>query len=428
MNAPPLSPQMTARAAVELLTLGDELLDGRTADGNTLRVARALETLGLSLNRRTTFRDDRVAIAQAFQDVSRRADLCIVSGGLGPTTDDVTVAAMALAADVELVFDQAQWDRIVARFAPQTPPENNRRQARIPFGATALSSDVGTAPGIYLELGGCTFFLLPGVPDELQWHLDHHVVPMLARHLAQLGLVRKRPTIYLRCVGIGESALAQRIEALPNLAWVEIGYRAGELDLELSLRGDDPEEVERFAQAVEAVGAGYVIGRGRAGLAERVVDAFRERGLTFGAAESCTGGLLGATLTGVPGASDVFRGGIVAYANEAKTALLGVEPALLAEHGAVSETCAQAMAEGARRLLKVDIAVSITGIAGPGVGTDEKPVGTVCIGVAGPHGVASVVTTHLRGARERVRQQSVARALEAARRAVLSLPILESET
>jgi nicotinamide-nucleotide amidase len=398
---------------IELLTIGDELTDGRTVDTNATFIAQALSDLGLAVQRVTTVRDDRPVIAAEMRAIAARADVCITSGGLGPTSDDLTVESLAEAAGVAMYEDEAVWAHIRAVFAPKEPPAQNRRQARVPAGGRALATEVGTAPGIEGAVGGCAFFLLPGVPHELRWHLDRHVLPALrARRSGAPLLVRT-----LVFAGIGESALGQRVEPLGLPSSIRVAYRTRPLVNEVRLVGTDAAELDAAAARVAAVAPADFLGHGVPGLVEAVLDRCRARGLTLGAAESCTGGLFGGTVTEIPGASDVFAGAVVSYANAVKTGVLGVPEAVLAEHGAVSEPCALAMARGARRVLGCDVAVAITGVAGPGGGTAAKPVGTVCFAYAGP-GFERAETLQVRGDRERVRLRSVARALDGVRRSL----------
>ncbi len=398
---------------IELLTIGDELTDGRTVDTNASALGRALSELGLVVERITTLRDDREVIAAEMRAIAARSDVCIASGGLGPTSDDLTVEALADAAGVALEHDEASWSHIRAVFAPKEPPGGNLRQARVPAGGRALATEVGTAPGIALDTGGCTFFLLPGFPHELRWHLDRHVLPALRAR-------RGGPSLQVRTLlfaGIGESALAERIVPLGLPETLRVAYRVRPLYIEVKLTGTDTGALDDAAARVAAAGRSDYLGDGATGLVELVLERCRARGLRLGAAESCTGGLFGAACTDVAGASAVFAGSIVAYANDVKTASLGVSAELLERHGAVSEACAAAMVAGARRALGCDVAVAITGIAGPGGGTADKPVGTVCLGYAGP-GFERTETIRLRGDRERVRLRSVARALDGLRRSL----------
>ena len=402
---------------IEILTIGDELLDGLTVDGNAARLGRLLDPIGLRLSRRSTVRDRIADIVAALLEIAARAEVCVVSGGLGPTSDDVTVDALAQAAGVELVEDPEVWARIVSRFDGRAPTVNNRRQARIPRGGQALQSEIGTAPGIEFRLGDCQLYLLPGVPREFHWHVEAHLLPALR---ARMGEDAPPLSSILRFVGIGESAIGARIERLALPPELSVAYRVRDLDVEVRVRGVNAEAVADGAARIASVGEDTFLGYGEANLVEVVLDLCRRENVTLGTAESCTGGLIGAIATGAAGASDVFRGAIVAYANSVKTQVLGVPATILDSQGAVSEACAAAMAAGARRVLGSDIAVAVTGIAGPGGGTAEKPVGTVCIAWAGA-GIDRVTTVQLRGDRDRIRLLAASKALDGIRRGLLRL-------
>ncbi len=402
---------------IELFTVGDELLDGVVTNTHATTIGRALDDRGLSLDRVTTLRDDLPLLAREFAAAAARSDVCLITGGLGPTADDLTVDALAAAARVALVEDAQVWQDIVRIFGERTPAPQNRRQARIPEGGRALRSEVGTAPGIELRVGGCTFLAVPGVPREMSWHLDRHVLPAID---ALGGDTTRRHTRTLRFVGIGESDLEVLVQSASLPAGVEIGYRTTMPENHVRLRGTDPEALQVAVDVLRAVTGDRFVSEDL-DLVEAVLGQLRARGLTLGAAESCTGGLLGALITDVPGASSVFVGSIVSYADRVKAGVLGVDEAILADEGAVSEACAAAMARGARATLGCDIAVSITGIAGPDGGTPDKPVGTVCFGWQGPD-LDRVQTRRYRGDRDRVRRMAAGHALDTIRRHLQRLP------
>ncbi len=393
---------------LELLTIGDELLDGRVVDSNSTLIANALAPLGLVPAQRLTLPDDREALVTAFRAISARAHICIVSGGLGPTDDDLTVDALLEAAGVGSSFDERAWGTILKIYGARTPPEMNRKQARRPDGGRLLYTLVGTAPGVELQVGGCTFILLPGVPREVRWHLEQHVLPILRTHATE------RPELTLNFALMGESDITAKVDALGVTEGMERAWRSRGAVIQLRLRGEAA-ALEEAAGAIEAAFPRRCFARGlQASLEGTVLELAKARGASIGTAESCTGGLVAAALTSVPGSSAVVAGGIVSYSNEVKQARLGVPEATLKAHGAVSEECALAMAEGARQALGCDLAVSITGIAGPGGGVPGKPVGTVCFAWATPEG--SKARTHrFRGDRDRVRAFSVARALDGLR-------------
>ncbi|MBP2648750.1 MAG: Competence-damaged protein [Gemmatimonadetes bacterium] len=409
---------------LELLTVGTELLLGLTIDTNSAEIARVLASIGVEITRRTSVGDDRDAIQDAVGAALDRAGTVLVTGGLGPTRDDITKHAVAELLHMPLEFQEEIWHHLVERFRRlgREPAVTNRSQAEVPRGATALPNRWGTAPGLWLETPRGLVIMLPGVPIEMRNLLTHEVVPRLAPRAGSL-VVRSRT---VRTSAIPESTLAERlgdIEAavrplglayLPGLEGVDLrltswGAEAAESDARLDAGAA---ELRRRAGA-------HVYGEGEETLADIVVGLLRARGLTIGVAESCTGGLLGGRLTDVPGSSEVFRGGIIAYDNSVKVGELEVPAELLRLKGAVSEPVALAMAEGVRRRLSVDVGVGITGIAGPGGGTADKPTGTVCLAVAGL-GDSHVRQTIFPGSRPEVRARAVQTALFLVRQRLLA--------
>ena len=372
---------------LELVTIGTELLLGFTVDTNGAELARALSAAGVTVVRRTSVSDSPDAIRDAVRGGLERTGAVITTGGLGPTRDDISKRAVAELFGAPLDFDERVWAALVERFARigRVPVESNRSQAEVPRGATVLQNRWGTAPGLWIEGAPGLVIMLPGVPGEMRKLLEHEVVPRLAGR-ADGRVIRSR---VLRTTGIPESTLAERMgEIEREIAPLSLAYLPGldGVDLRVSAWRLPPDEADaRLAAAVTLLrerGAEHVYGEGEADLAELVLEAARGRGVRIATAESCTGGLVGARLTEIPGSSDVYVGGVVAYADELKTGVLGVDPALVAEHGAVSEPVARAMARGAVERLGADAAVSVTGIAGPGGGSEAKPVGTIWYGVA----------------------------------------------
>jgi nicotinamide-nucleotide amidase len=372
---------------LELLTIGTELLLGFTVDTNGAEIARALATIGVRVARRTTVSDTPGAIRDGVRDALSRTGAVLTTGGLGPTRDDMSKSVVAELYGMPLEFDPAIWQELVARFARlgRAPAPSNRSQAEVPRGAIVLPNRWGTAPGLWFEGPPGLVIMLPGVPGEMRKLVEHEVVPRLAER-GEGGVIRSR---VVRTTGIPESTLAERLgEIERDVAPLTLAYLPGfdGVDLRLSAWGLGPEE----ADARLAAGAGllrqragaFAYGEGDDDLAAIVLDRARAHRLRLGTAESCTGGLVGGRLTAIPGSSDVFMGGVICYSNDLKTALLGVEPALIAADGAVSESVACAMALGAIRALGVDLSVSVTGIAGPGGGSEAKPVGTVWLAVA----------------------------------------------
>ena len=400
---------------LELLTIGTELLLGFTTDTNAAEIGRILSASGVRVVRHVSVGDTAEDIRSAVHDALRRTGGVLTTGGLGPTRDDVTKRAVSEVFDAPLEFDPAVWTALVARFVRmgRTPPESNRAQAEVPRGATVLPNRWGTAPGLWLEGLPGLAILLPGVPGEMRRLLEHEVVPRLA---ARAGgrVVRSR---LVRTTGIAESALAERMgEIEGEIAPLTLAYLPGAdgVDLRLSAwqlpPADADRRLEEAADLLRERAGDHVYGGDDADLAAVVLEAARAQALTLATAESCTGGLVGGRLTAIPGSSEVYLGGVVCYANELKTALLGVEPGLLAAHGAVSEPVALAMARGALERLGAGAAVSVTGIAGPGGGSESRPVGTVWVGVAGGGGVEARHAV-LSGDRQEIRARAAQMAL-----------------
>lgn len=370
---------------IEILNTGNELLLGSTLNTHGQWLGQELFRLGLRVQRLTTVPDGE-PIRQALAEAVPRADAVIVTGGLGPTSDDVTREAAAAVAGIELIEDEAALRSLEAFFAARgrEMAPDNRKQAQVPVGADVLPNPNGTAPGIYLPprlngAGNCALFLLPGPPRELQPMFHAEVAPRL-RSLS--GVEAGQELLELRFAGIGESDLHQRVDAeLGAIDGLEVGYCARMAEVDLRLIGSS-EAIARGRELALRHFGKQCFSEDGATLEEVVVRDLARAGRTLATAESCTGGLIGDRLTDVPGASEVFTHGFVTYANRAKEELLGVSPADLESHGAVSEPVARQMAEGAMRAAGSDVAVAVTGIAGPGGGSDDKPVGTVFLAIA----------------------------------------------
>lgn len=376
---------------LEIVAFGDELAHGSVVDTNTAHIARRLEQLGCAVARCHVVGDAEDLGAQVLAEACARADVVVATGGLGPTEDDRTRHVAAKAAGVELAFDPTSWSWIEAWFASRgrRAGDDNRRQALVPRGGEALVNEWGTAPGLALRIGGARFFALPGVPAEMAPMLEQRVVPSIREAFG----ARLRPTAMRSLVALGpsEAALGARIEDLmleSNAVKVGITPHFGLLTVRVVAEGADETDAAARADAV-AVAARQRIGQdllyeGPGDPASKLIAAAEARGLTIVTAESCTGGLIARMLTDVPGASRVFAGGWVPYANRRKTADLDVPESLLATRGAVSEAVAAAMASGALVRSGASIALATTGIAGPDGGSPDKPVGTVCFALAAP--------------------------------------------
>ncbi len=422
----------------ELVTVGTELLLGFTLDTNAAEASRALAEVGIGVPRRSTVGDEQPAVRDAVAAALDRTGAVLVTGGLGPTRDDVTREAVAELFGRRLLRDAALLQGLEERFrrlGRGPMPESNQRQADVPEGATVLPNRRGTAPGLWLEdERGRLVVLLPGVPVEMRGLLEHEVVPRLVKRREAAGatprtgeggaatVIRSR---LLRTTGISESALADAVGEIGRqmrpgvtLAWLpspegtDLRFTAWHLPPEVA----DAELAKAAATLRPRLGA-HCYGEGDTDLAAVVLAELERRGARLAVAESCTGGLLGQRLTAVPGSSRVFLGGVVAYHNDVKLGLLGVSGDTLAVHGAVSEEVAREMASGVARSLGADAALAVTGIAGPDGGTPEKPVGTTWIAVQWQ---ARIRAFHyvFPGERDVVRRRAAQAALDALRRSL----------
>ena len=422
MNA---SPNDNRSTIVEVITIGDELLLGFTIDTNAAHLARALASIGVHIARRTTVGDDAAAIRRAVAEALERSQGVITTGGLGPTSDDLTKPSIAALFGREMVLDEAHlaWmeERWRKRFN-RPLPATNRAQAMLPAGAVKLENRHGSAPGIWLEdERGRWVAMLPGVPTEMRGMLGDTLLPRIRERVTADTVVR---SLTIRTTGIAESLLADRIEAIERESGplgVTLAYLPSipGVDLRLTVRDVPPavadETLARAAARLRQTAGEWIYGEGDDDLAAIVLDLCRSRGLTIGVAESCTGGLLGGRLTAISGSSDVMLGGVIAYHNDVKQHRLGVDEKTLRDHGAVSEEAVREMARGARRATGASIGLSITGIAGPNGGTDEKPVGTVWMGTD-VDGEIETRLVRLWGDRQEIRERAAQWTLEFLRR------------
>lgn len=410
-----------------IIAIGTELLTPDRTDTNSLLVTARLNEIGVDVVGKCVVGDAPRDLEHALADAITRADLIITTGGLGPTADDLTRESVSAVLARPMQEDPAIVAQLIERFArrKQEMPAINRKQAMVHDGAIVLPNPRGSAPGLVIEHGGRIVALFPGPPRELQPMFDQFVATQL-RARTEGRCLRRR---VVKVAGEPESkvdALAAPVYA-PMAQWptpvsTTILASPGQVELHVSARGTDAAALDRLleesvSQLVSAVGEGVFSVDGRS-LEAVVGDQLRARGFTIALAESCTGGMVAARLTDVPGSSAYVCGGVVAYANAVKRDVLGVTEEALASHGAVSEPVAAAMAEGVRRALRSDIGVSVTGIAGPDGGTEAKPVGTVCFSVAGPGAQATTVTRHVPGDRDLIRRWSVMVALDLVRRAL----------
>lgn len=392
------------------MTIGTELLLGFTIDTNAAELGAALSSVGVRVVRRTTISDRADEIRDAVSQALARTGAVLTTGGLGPTSDDITKNIVAQLFGAELEYDPAIWDGLRERFRKlgREPAERNRSQAEVPHGATVLANRWGTAPGLWLEGTPGLAILLPGVPAEMRGLLRHEVVPRLAARGAGQPII----SATLRTTGIAESSLADRVAELePDLAPLSLAYLPGAdgVDLRVTAWGLPPEEASRRLSEALALlrerAGDHAYGTDGEDLAAVILQAAREGGIRLAVAESCTGGLVGGRLTAVPGSSDTFLGGVIAYDNSVKRDLLGVPDQLLSRYGAVSGPVARAMAEGACVRTRAEAAVSVTGIAGPAGGSEEKPVGTVWLATA-VRGDVRASERHFLGDRSEIRHRA----------------------
>jgi nicotinamide-nucleotide amidase len=409
-----------------ILAVGSELLGSDRLDTNSLKLTSLLDRYGVELRRKAVIGDSEGEIVAELRSLRRRLDLILVTGGLGPTADDVTREAVAAALRRGLHLDEEVLASLERRFQALgwKMPEVNRRQAWVVDGAAVLANERGTAPGLRVESDGCTLFLFPGVPLELEGLMGSALEPWLAERAGGAA----RETAVLKVAGLPESVVEERIAP----AYEEFGREsitilanAGEIRLQATASGPEPERRARLRAMVDRLSAlagdAVYTTRGEDTLESVVGDLLRAAGATLAAAESCTGGLFSQRITAVAGSSDYFLGAAVTYSNELKTRLVGVPAEMIAAHGAVSEPVARAMAEGVRQALGSDWGVGITGVAGPGGGSEAKPVGTVHLAVAGPRD-GEVEHRHVRlpGDRDRVRRFAAQVVLEMLRRRLIA--------
>ena len=408
---------------LEVLTIGTELLLGYTVDTNAAELGRALAAAGAEITRHTTVADRPEAIRASVVEALDRTGFVITTGGLGPTRDDMTKTVVADLFGKRLLLDERLLANIRARFdrMGRPMPASNRTQAEVPEGAVILPNARGTAPGLWVEdARGRTVVLLPGVPREMQGLLVEQVLPrIVARQGGDRRVVLSRT---VRTTGVSESALAERVGPIePDIAPLTLAYlpSVDGVDLRVTAWGLELEDAEARLTAVVArlkvAGGEHGYGEGDADLAAVLLEGLRKGRHRLAVAESCTGGMVGERITNIPGASDTFIGGVVAYADVIKTAALKVPLETLEAYGAVSEETVRAMAEGAQRLFSADCTIAVTGIAGPGGGTPEKPVGTVWL-AARVHTTTRALKRVLPGDRDDVRRRAAQASLDLLRR------------
>lgn len=393
----------------EIICVGTELLLGDIVNTNAAWLAEQLKELGINLYYISTVGDNRQRMIEVFSTACYRSDLVLITGGLGPTEDDITREIVSQVTDRSLEFHQELADEIQARFLRFKRPmtSNNLRQAYLPMGAEVISNRVGTAPGLYLKVGDTIFVALPGVPYEMKINFEEEVLPRLQKELPEEEVIFSR---LLKMCGIGESSMEERVKDLiqnqthPTIAPYAGG---GEVYLKVTAKAANKEEaVEMMAETIDQLYKRlweYIWGENEETLEQVVGQILAEDQLKLVLAESCTGGLIGHRVTNISGSSQYFERGFVVYSNQAKEENLGVPQEILQTYGAVSQETARAMVEGALLNSTADIAVAVTGIAGPSGGTPEKPVGLVYCGI-GKRGEEVVIhELNFTGERERIK-------------------------
>lgn len=374
----------------EIITIGDEILLGQIVDTNSAWISQQLDTINIRVNQITSISDNSNDILHTLTLASQRANIILVTGGLGPTKDDITKETISKYFNKTLVRDDEVWKHVqtlFARVAPNKPiPLFNQNQAEVLAGCQVLFNDVGTAPGMYVEKDSTIYIFMPGVPFEMKYLMTHRVLPKL-RTLVSTDIIHHRHII---TIGLGESFLAERIADIENNlpSTIKLAYlpKLGLVRLrltELFNHSNFESEIDYYhTQIIERL-QDHVIAIRDISIEEAIVETFSKENLKLAIAESCTGGSIASGITAISGASAMFDCGVVAYHNQIKQNILGVQKQTLEEFGAVSEQTVIEMAEGVKRLAHADYAIATSGIAGPGGGTDDKPVGTVWIAVSG---------------------------------------------
>jgi nicotinamide-nucleotide amidase len=376
----------------EIITIGDELLIGQTIDTNSAWIGAELSMAGFDVHRKVSVHDRRPDILNVLSEVAGKSDVIIITGGLGPTSDDITKSALCEFFNTRLVMNNEVLEMVENMMRRRNFPmnENNRRQAEVPESCRVLTNAAGTAPGMWFEKERTIFISLPGVPVEMKYIMNKHVMPALKTRFTSQFIIHRNIMTY----GAPEARLAEMLSGfetgLPE--YVKLAYlpSSGIIKLRLTGTGADKsrieESVEEQVKKLYAIIPDLIYGENEESLEMVIGRLLRDKKKTLCTAESCTGGNIAHMITSVPGSSDYFKGSVVAYANSIKTELLGIDGKVIRKNGAVSEPVVTAMAEGARRLLKADFAVATSGVAGPAGGTEEKPVGTLWTAVASESG------------------------------------------
>lgn len=412
----------------EIITIGDEILIGQITDTNSGWLGQQLSALGIRVIHRASVSDQKAHIQQALKDASLRANIVLITGGLGPTKDDVTKHTMAEYFNSPLVMNEEVLKWVTEIFTNRKLPmlDENKNQAMVPANCKVLFNRSGTAPGMWFDEGGVVYVSMPGVPFEMKTIFEEQVIPKLKARFDLPFIIHRT----LQTVGIGESFLAKKIEAWENALpdYIKLAYlpAVGAVRLRLSAYGTNEkklaQEIQEHIDALYQLAGEYIYAEGEVSLQEAIGKLLKEKKQTLATAESCTGGYLAHLITSIPGSSAYYMGSVLAYANYVKTQELGVEEKTLQTQGAVSEACVKQMAEGIRKKLKTDYAIATSGIAGPEGGTPEKPVGTVYIALAGPQGTLAKMY-NMGDHRERTIQRTALTAMDLLRRTITGLPV-----
>lgn len=378
-----------------IISIGEELLIGQTINTNAAWMAARLNELGIETHEIVVITDRHEEILRSLRSCGERVDLLLITGGLGPTRDDVTKHTLCEYFSTELVFDEQVWDDVKTRLTNlgREVTDFNREQALVPRKAKALRNPFGTAPGLWFSEDGKIYVAMPGVPHEMREMMQSHVLPALEKLPREQHIIHKN----VLTQGIGESALAEKLshweDQLPP--FIQLAYlpSMSRVKLRLTAKGENKEflnnAIEKEVEKIRAIVPEHIWGYDNDTMESIIGELLKKHGLTLATAESCTGGYIAHVITSIPGASAYYKGSIIAYDNEIKQRILGINPADLEKYGAVSEEVARQMATGLKKLFDVDYAIGITGIAGPDGGTPEKPVGTTWIAVAGKTGCES---------------------------------------
>ncbi len=391
---------------VHLLTVGDEILIGQIVDTNSAWMGQQLNLAGAEVVEISSVGDEKTEILAGIRHAFSNADLVLMTGGLGPTKDDITKVALAEFFDVKMVFDQPTYERIVRMFEMLGRPtsEAHKHQSYMPSNSLILKNKMGTAPGMWFEYGEKVLVSMPGVPYEMKWIMENEVLPRLKNRFLSSPIAHRT----IRTAGAGESQLASMLESFEDHLppFIKLAYLPSPANVKLRLTGRNKDEKmlhevldEKKSELLEIV-KDYAYGFEEEALEAVIGNILKEKKLSLATAESCTGGYLAHLITSVPGSSAYYKGSIIAYANEVKIRELGVAEQTLETHGAVSEETVTAMVRGALKVLNTDLAVATSGIAGPDGGTPEKPVGTIWIAVGSEE---KIITHKLQPGKERIR-------------------------